>query len=124
MNKTAPDSQKCNFQVQLTVLAKLDKNPEELPPDFRKKALFLVAIETTNDHDWKLKAPEQRAPGSNFEFGPHGALSISDFGNHDKTDIDAYYTLHKDEFSTLTVKDMPNMVTDEKKVSPEIKRMA
>ena len=95
-----------------------------MPLDYKSKAWFLVVVETTDDHNWLPKAPDNPAPGNNFEFGKHGTICIADFGNHEKTDIAEYYNEHKDEFTSLDFEKRPEMVNNEKQVCPEIWRIA
>ena len=110
-NLTAPKSCDCNFQVSLTVVGEVDKNPNEMPPDFKDKALYLVVLEMTDDHNWSTKVSDHPAPGNNFEFGPHGTMCISQFGNHDQTEIGDYLKGNKPEFIPLEVPERPTMVT-------------
>ena len=113
-NLTAPNSCDCKCQVCLTVIGEVDKDPNEMPEDFKDKALYLVVFEMTDDHNWTTKVSEHPAPGNNFEFGPHGTMCISQFGNHDKTDIDEYFRGNKPEFIPLEVPERLGMVTDGK----------
>ena len=113
-NLTAPESCNCKFQVALTVVGEVDKNPEEMPLGFKNKALFLVVVEVTSDHNWSTKVLDHPAPGNSFEFGSHGTMCIAQFGNHDKTDIDEYFRANKLEFIPIDVKERDGMVTDTK----------
>ena len=76
-NLTVPNSCDCKCQVCLTVIGEVDKDPNEMPEDFKDKALYLVVFEMTDDHNWTTKVSEHPAPGNNFEFGPHGTMCIS-----------------------------------------------
>ena len=123
-NDVDTNSSDCEFEVRFTVVGPLDKDPDDMPDGFKKTALYLVVMETTDHHDWSGPKSTNDASDNDLDFGAHGSMDLSQFGIRPAADLKANKGINKNDLLSLTTKDGIKMVIDKNIVCPEILRMA
>ena len=124
VNEIDTNSSDCEFEVRFTVVGPLDKDPDDMPDGFKKTALYLVVMETTDHHDWSGPKSTNDASDNDLDFGAHGSMDLSQFGIRPAADMKANQGPNKNDLLALTTKDGSKMVIDKNIVCPEILRMA